>query len=38
MPDPPSVLSEYAYALMVYGGGKCEVSATVSRPTAQAVF
>lgn len=35
MPDPPSVLSEYAYASMVYGGGKCEVSAmTVSKPTA----
>lgn len=29
MPDPPSVLSEYAYALMVYGDGKCEVSVTV---------
>ena len=36
MPNPPSVLSEYAYALMVYGGGKCEVSGmTISRSTVQ---
>ena len=32
MPDPPSVLSECAYASMVFHGGKCEVSVAIGEP------
>jgi hypothetical protein len=30
MPDPPSTLPESTYAAMVFDGGKCEVSETLS--------